>query len=46
MGHAINLAMPKVKTRNFFLIWAINLVFPLKQLIKALKLLYQDQITV
>ena len=25
MGHAINLAMPKVKTKNFFLIWADQL---------------------
>ena len=37
MGHAINLAMPKVKTKNFFLIWADQLGISTQTINKSIK---------
>ena len=37
MGHAINLAMPKVKTKNFFLIWADQLGISTQTIKKSIK---------
>ncbi len=37
MGHAINLAMPKVQTKNFFLIWADQLGISAQTIDKSIK---------
>ena len=37
MGHAINLALPKVKTKNFFLIWADQLGISTQTINKSIK---------
>ena len=37
MGHAISLAMPKIKTKNFFLIWADQLGISAQTINKSIK---------